>query len=63
MAIVICRIGYCSGSAGERTLLGSGSIGYGFLANDSPDERIVLRYIPSAQATVGNLAFDPYMLK
>ena len=45
---------------GERTLLGSGEHRLWIPANDSPDERIALRYIPSAQATVSNLAFDPY---
>jgi photosystem II stability/assembly factor-like uncharacterized protein len=45
---------------GETTLLGSGEHNLWIPADDSPDERQALTFIPSSQETVSNLVFDPY---
>ncbi|MDV7185906.1 Ig-like domain-containing protein [Lutibacter sp. TH_r2] len=47
----------------ETTLLGSGEHELWIPANDSPDDRIALKYIGSTQPTVSNLVFDPYNAK
>ncbi|NIJ46033.1 photosystem II stability/assembly factor-like uncharacterized protein [Wenyingzhuangia heitensis] len=47
----------------KTTLLGSGEHRLWISATDSPNDRIALNFIESAQATVSNLVFDPYDAK